>query len=89
MSNRIDNDLYVTVAFRYMAMFTEIMGRLHALQCNLLNTMWDEIAAVGTQDSFRNERLRGRKSLMYSYLQQKALVYLDDCSLEIIYKAYL
>lgn len=55
MSNRIYNDPYVTVAFRYMAVFTEIMGRLHALQCNLLNTMWDEIAVVGAQDSFRNE----------------------------------
>jgi len=55
LSNRIYNDPYVTVAFRYMAVFTEIMGRLHALQCNLLNTMWDEIAVVGAQDSFRNE----------------------------------
>lgn len=54
-STRIDNDPYVRVAFRYTAMFTEIMERLHALQCNLLNTMWDEIAVVGAQDSFRNE----------------------------------
>lgn len=55
MSNRIGNDPNVIVAFRYTATFTEIMRRLHALQCNLLNTMWDEIAVVGAQDSFRNE----------------------------------
>jgi len=55
LSNRIDNDPYVAVAVRYTAMFTEITGRLHVLQCNLLNTMWDEIVVVGAQDSFRNE----------------------------------
>lgn len=55
MGNRIDNDPYVTVAFRYMTLCTQIMGRLHAPWRNLLNTMWDEIAATGAQDNFRNE----------------------------------
>lgn len=68
-----------------MAVFTEIMGRLHALQCNLLNTMWDEIAVVGAQDSFRNEQLRGEKSLMYSHGTESISI-LNDYSLEIIYK---
>lgn len=55
MSNRIDNDPYVTVAFRYMTLCTQITERLHAPWHNLLNTTSDEIAAIGAQDNFRNE----------------------------------